>query len=89
MQLIYLQSVRESVSEAEVSPPSGSIPKSGSSGMIQYLQSWFPGWGGWYRSVERGPDGQPMTDDLMPGTTQWDILGEFLVISRVNLLSLL
>lgn len=44
--------------------------------MIQYLQSWFPGWGGWYGGSERGPDGQPVSDDLLPGTAQWDILGE-------------
>lgn len=37
--------------------------------MIQYLQSWFPGWGGWYGGTER--------DDLLPGTAQWEILGEF------------
>jgi len=39
--------------------------------MIQYLQSWFPGWGGWYGGSERGPG------DLLPGTAQWEILGEF------------
>uniref|UniRef100_A0A3B4CNR3 UBA domain-containing protein n=1 Tax=Pygocentrus nattereri TaxID=42514 RepID=A0A3B4CNR3_PYGNA len=66
---------QEEIAEATTSP-SSSIPKSGSSGMIQYLQSWFPGWGGWYGSAERGPDGQPVTDDLMPETTQWDILAE-------------
>ncbi|KAL7864820.1 hypothetical protein AOLI_G00162400 [Acnodon oligacanthus] len=70
------ESVREPMSEPTATSPSSSIPKSGSSGMIQYLQSWFPGWGGWYGSAERGPDGQPVTDDLMPETTQWDILAE-------------
>lgn len=43
--------------------------------MIQYLQSWFPGWGGWYGGAVRGPDGQPVTDELMPESSQWDILG--------------
>ncbi|XP_072553553.1 intermembrane lipid transfer protein VPS13D isoform X2 [Salminus brasiliensis] len=70
------ESVREPMSEPTASSPASSIPRSGSSGMIQYLQSWFPGWGGWYGSAERGPDGQPVTDDLMPGTAQWDILTE-------------
>ncbi len=64
------------INETLASSPSGSIPKSGSSGMIQYLQSWFPGWGGWYGGSERGPDGQPVSDDLLPGTAQWEILGE-------------
>ncbi|XP_053338052.1 intermembrane lipid transfer protein VPS13D isoform X1 [Clarias gariepinus] len=71
-----VESVRESMSEPTASSPSGSIPRSGSSGMIQYLQSWFPGWGGWYGGAERGPDGQSVTDELMPGSSQWDILAE-------------
>ncbi|XP_066528182.1 intermembrane lipid transfer protein VPS13D isoform X2 [Hoplias malabaricus] len=70
------ESIREPMSEPSAPSPPSSIPKSGSSGMIQYLQSWFPGWGGWYGSSERGPDGQPVTDDFMPGNTQWDILAE-------------
>ncbi|KAB5546260.1 hypothetical protein PHYPO_G00070010 [Pangasianodon hypophthalmus] len=70
------ESLREPMSEPAASSPSGSIPRSGSSGMIQYLQSWFPGWGGWYGGAEKGPDGQPVTDELMPGSSQWDILAE-------------
>ncbi|MCJ8741597.1 hypothetical protein PDJAM_G00072560 [Pangasius djambal] len=70
------ESLREPMSEPAASSPSGSIPRSGSSGMIQYLQSWFPGWGGWYGGAERGLDGQPVTDELMPGSSQWDILAE-------------
>ncbi|KAI5095714.1 vacuolar protein sorting-associated protein 13D isoform X1, partial [Silurus meridionalis] len=70
------ESLREPMSEPAASSPSSSIPRSGSSGMIQYLQSWFPGWGGWYGGAERGPDGQPVTDELMPGSSQWDILAE-------------
>lgn len=70
------QCLREPISEPAASSPPGTIPRSGSSGMIQYLQSWFPGWGGWYGGAERGPDGQPVTDELMPGSSQWDILGE-------------
>ncbi|KTF87777.1 hypothetical protein cypCar_00034814, partial [Cyprinus carpio] len=62
--------------ETPASSPSGTIPKSGSSGMIQYLQSWFPGWGGWYGGSERGPDGQLVSDDLLSGTAQWEILAE-------------
>ncbi|XP_056588171.1 intermembrane lipid transfer protein VPS13D [Triplophysa dalaica] len=70
------ESVREPINETPASTPPGTIPKSGSSGMIQYLQSWFPGWGGWYGGAERGPDGQPVPEDLLPGTEQWEILAE-------------
>lgn len=41
--------------------------------MIQYLQSWFPGWGGWYgdsQTAERDPD------ELLPSSASWDILGK-------------
>ncbi|XP_051961416.1 intermembrane lipid transfer protein VPS13D-like [Xyrauchen texanus] len=70
------ESLQEPMNETPASSPSISIPKSGSSGMIQYLQSWFPGWGGWYGGAERGPDGQPVSDDILPGTEQWEILAE-------------
>lgn len=70
------ESLREPMSEPAASSPSGSIPRSGSSGMIQYLQSWFPGWGGWYGGAEKGLDGQPVTDELMPGGSQWDMLAK-------------
>jgi len=41
--------------------------------MIQYLQSWFPGWGGWYgetRDLEGG------AEELLPGPETWEMLGE-------------
>ncbi|XP_031659504.1 vacuolar protein sorting-associated protein 13D isoform X1 [Oncorhynchus kisutch] len=67
------ESVREPIAESPppCSPTESSIPKSGSSGMIQYLQSWFPGWGGWYGAYpETGPD------ELLPGPGTWDMLEE-------------
>ncbi|KAG5282212.1 hypothetical protein AALO_G00053510 [Alosa alosa] len=74
------ESLREPISDPGCSSPTGSIPKSGSSGMIQYLQSWFPGWGGWYgdsQGPESGPDGQGIApDDLLPGPGSWDILAD-------------
>ncbi|XP_062872043.1 intermembrane lipid transfer protein VPS13D [Trichomycterus rosablanca] len=70
------ENIREPMTEPIPSSSSTSIPKSHSSGMIQYLQSWFPGWGGWYGCVEKGPDGQPVADELMPSSSQWDILTE-------------
>lgn len=39
--------------------------------MIQYLQSWFPGWGGWYGDSQ-DPD---RPEELLPSPSSWDILG--------------
>ncbi|XP_037627753.1 vacuolar protein sorting-associated protein 13D isoform X4 [Sebastes umbrosus] len=62
--------VREPSSEPQPCLPTTSIPKSGSSGMIQYLQSWFPGWGGWYGDSQY-PD---RPEELLPSPSTWDIL---------------
>nr|XP_043893555.1 vacuolar protein sorting-associated protein 13D isoform X3 [Solea senegalensis] len=66
------ESVREPSSDPQPCSPSTSIPKSGSSGMIQYLQSWFPGWGGWYGDSQ-DPD---RPEELLPSPSSWDILAE-------------
>ncbi|XP_062282583.1 intermembrane lipid transfer protein VPS13D isoform X2 [Scomber scombrus] len=63
--------VREPSSDPPPCSPTTSIPKSGSSGMIQYLQSWFPGWGGWYGDSQ-DPDRVP--EELLPSPSSWDIL---------------
>ncbi|XP_067095428.1 intermembrane lipid transfer protein VPS13D [Osmerus mordax] len=67
------ENVREPISDPPPCSPTGSIPKSGSSGMIQYLQSWFPGWGGWYGDTQ-GPERG--SDELLPGPATWDILAD-------------
>ncbi|XP_037336994.2 intermembrane lipid transfer protein VPS13D isoform X1 [Pungitius pungitius] len=66
------ENVREPSSDCQPCLPTTSIPKSGSSGMIQYLQSWFPGWGGWYGDSQ-DPD---RPDELLPSPSSWDILAE-------------
>uniref|UniRef100_UPI0037E8D5D5 intermembrane lipid transfer protein VPS13D n=1 Tax=Semicossyphus pulcher TaxID=241346 RepID=UPI0037E8D5D5 len=66
------ENVREPSTEVQPCPPPASIPKSGSSGMIQYLQSWFPGWGGWYGDSQ-DPD---RPEELLPSPSTWDILAE-------------
>uniref|UniRef100_A0A8C9YSV9 Vacuolar protein sorting 13 homolog D n=1 Tax=Sander lucioperca TaxID=283035 RepID=A0A8C9YSV9_SANLU len=66
------ENVREPSSDPQPCLPTTSIPKSGSSGMIQYLQSWFPGWGGWYGDSQ-DPD---RPEELLPSPSSWDILGE-------------
>ncbi|XP_066547335.1 intermembrane lipid transfer protein VPS13D isoform X1 [Amia ocellicauda] len=74
------ESIRESIAETSSRSPSGSLPKSGSTGMIQYLQSWFPGWGGWYgesQCPETGMEGQGVAaEELLPGQETWDILAD-------------
>ncbi|GLD45540.1 vacuolar protein sorting-associated protein 13D, partial [Lates japonicus] len=72
MQEEIAESVREPSSNPQSCSPTTSIPKSGSSGMIQYLQSWFPGWGGWYGDSQ-DPD---RPDELLPSPSSWDILAE-------------
>ncbi|XP_076596695.1 intermembrane lipid transfer protein VPS13D isoform X1 [Chaetodon auriga] len=66
------ENVREPSSATQSCSPTTSIPKSGSSGMIQYLQSWFPGWGGWYGDSQ-DPD---RPEELLPNPSSWDILAE-------------
>ncbi|XP_007940863.1 vacuolar protein sorting-associated protein 13D [Orycteropus afer afer] len=49
---------------------------SGGSGMLQYLQSWFPGWGGWYG--QQSPEGKPVEGLSAEQHEQWipeEILG--------------
>ncbi|XP_068181546.1 intermembrane lipid transfer protein VPS13D isoform X3 [Antennarius striatus] len=67
-----IENVREPSSDPQPCSPPTSIPKSGSSGMIQYLQSWFPGWGGWYGDSQ-DPD---RPEELLPSPSSWDILAE-------------
>nr|XP_046254049.1 vacuolar protein sorting-associated protein 13D isoform X1 [Scatophagus argus]XP_046254050.1 vacuolar protein sorting-associated protein 13D isoform X1 [Scatophagus argus]XP_046254051.1 vacuolar protein sorting-associated protein 13D isoform X1 [Scatophagus argus] len=66
------ENVREPSSDPQTCSPTTAIPKSGSSGMIQYLQSWFPGWGGWY-GESQDPD---RPEELLPSSSSWDILAE-------------
>ncbi|XP_055514974.1 LOW QUALITY PROTEIN: intermembrane lipid transfer protein VPS13D [Leucoraja erinacea] len=66
---ILAEKLREPPSEA---PGSSSHPKSmhgNRSGMIQYLQSWFPGWGGWYGYSQT-------TQQLQQGITVEDLTPE-------------
>uniref|UniRef100_A0A3B3DNX5 Vacuolar protein sorting 13 homolog D n=1 Tax=Oryzias melastigma TaxID=30732 RepID=A0A3B3DNX5_ORYME len=58
--------------ECQPDAPVTTIQKSGSSGMIQYLQSWFPGWGGWYGDSEN----LVRSEEPLPSPSSWDILAE-------------
>ncbi|XP_054435700.1 intermembrane lipid transfer protein VPS13D isoform X2 [Pteronotus mesoamericanus] len=50
------ESLREPQFDSPGGPP-GDPETGGGSGMLQYLQSWFPGWGGW--AGQQTPDGGP------------------------------
>ncbi|XP_020137266.2 intermembrane lipid transfer protein VPS13D isoform X1 [Microcebus murinus] len=49
------ESLREPQSDSPGDSPGAPDPGAGS-GMLQYLQSWFPGWGGWYG--QQTPEGK-------------------------------
>ncbi|KAE8293740.1 Vacuolar protein sorting-associated protein 13D [Larimichthys crocea] len=66
------ENVRDPSSDPQQCSPNTSISKSESSGMVQYLQSWFPGWGGWYGDSQN-PD---RPEELLPSSSSWDILAE-------------
>ncbi|XP_041275721.1 vacuolar protein sorting-associated protein 13D isoform X1 [Onychostruthus taczanowskii] len=71
----------ESVKEPLPDSIGGSPPaeaRDSSSGMLQYLQSWFPGWGGWYGYAQQTYEGEPFEGLLPDPKDQWnpeDILG--------------
>ncbi|KAK7884105.1 hypothetical protein WMY93_027228 [Mugilogobius chulae] len=65
------ENVREPSTDPQLPETTCSLPKSGSSGMVQYLQSWFPGWGGWY-----GESQDPAAEHLLPSPSSWDLLAE-------------
>ncbi|XP_053307347.1 intermembrane lipid transfer protein VPS13D [Spea bombifrons] len=45
------ETIREPFSDPAVISPASS-PSGSHTGMLQYLQSWFPGWGGWYGNAQ-------------------------------------
>ncbi|XP_014195954.1 vacuolar protein sorting-associated protein 13D isoform X2 [Haplochromis burtoni] len=69
-QEVIAENAREPSSEPQTCSSTTSVPKSGSSGMIQYLQSWFPGWGGWY-GESQDPD---RPQELLQSPSSWNIL---------------
>ncbi|XP_067166990.1 intermembrane lipid transfer protein VPS13D isoform X1 [Apteryx mantelli] len=72
------ESVKEPLPDSPgVCPTAESAPGS-STGMLQYLQSWFPGWGGWYGYAQQTYEGEPFEGLLPDPQEQWnpeDILG--------------
>ncbi|XP_064381693.1 intermembrane lipid transfer protein VPS13D isoform X1 [Dromaius novaehollandiae] len=72
------ESVKEPLPDSPgVCPTAESAPGS-STGMLQYLQSWFPGWGGWYGYSQQTYQGEPFEGLLPDPQEQWnpeDLLG--------------
>ncbi|XP_063799608.1 intermembrane lipid transfer protein VPS13D isoform X1 [Pseudophryne corroboree] len=73
------ESVREPISDPASGSPVPSPTGSQSTGMLQYLQSWFPGWGGWYGNPQEArEDLERLTQDQRQEGKSWnpeDILG--------------
>ncbi|XP_004411222.1 PREDICTED: vacuolar protein sorting-associated protein 13D [Odobenus rosmarus divergens] len=73
------EELAESLREPQLDSPGdspGDPEASGGSGMLQYLQSWFPGWGGWYG--QQSPEGRPVEGLSAEQHEQWtpeEILG--------------
>lgn len=70
------QSLREPQLDSPGDSP-GDPETSGGSGMLQYLQSWFPGWGGWYG--QQSPEGRPVEGLSAEQHERWtpeEILGK-------------
>ncbi|XP_054993601.1 intermembrane lipid transfer protein VPS13D isoform X1 [Sorex araneus] len=69
------ESLREPQLESPGESP-GDPDARGGSGMLQYLQSWFPGWGGWYG--QQSPEGKAVEGLVAEQQEQWsaeEILG--------------
>ncbi|XP_043387413.1 vacuolar protein sorting-associated protein 13D isoform X3 [Chelonia mydas] len=66
------ESLKEPLSESPGVSPTVDPERSSSRGMLQYLQSWFPGWGGWYGYAQQTYEGEPF-EGLLPETQeQWN-----------------
>ncbi|XP_053136918.1 intermembrane lipid transfer protein VPS13D isoform X2 [Hemicordylus capensis] len=64
-----LESARGSSSNS--SGDGGGCSSSSSSGMLQYLQSWFPGWGGWYGDSREALDKDSFEGLLSKTSEEW------------------
>lgn len=75
---MFKQSVKEPLPDSIGGSPAAEPTRDSSSGMLQYLQSWFPGWGGWYGYAQQTYQGEPFEGLLPDPKEQWnpeDILG--------------
>ncbi|XP_015283767.1 PREDICTED: vacuolar protein sorting-associated protein 13D [Gekko japonicus] len=60
------------VSDLDLEAPTTSCSSSSSSsGMLRYLQSWFPGWGGWYSDSQEALEADPFEGLLSETPEHW------------------
>uniref|UniRef100_A0ABI7ZSY5 UBA domain-containing protein n=1 Tax=Felis catus TaxID=9685 RepID=A0ABI7ZSY5_FELCA len=66
------EELAESLREPQFDSPGDSLDPepSGGSWMLQYLQSWFPGWGGWYG--QQSPEGRVVEGLSAEQHEQWN-----------------
>ncbi|XP_065594227.1 intermembrane lipid transfer protein VPS13D isoform X2 [Cyrtonyx montezumae] len=72
------ESIKEPLPDSPGASPSAESAHGSSTGMLQYLQSWFPGWGGWYGYTQQPYECEPFEGLLSDPQEQWnpeDILG--------------
>lgn len=75
---VQTQSVKEPLPDSPGGSPTAESAHGSSTGMLQYLQSWFPGWGGWYGYTQQTYEGEPFEGLLPDPKEQWnpeDMLG--------------
>lgn len=75
---MFKQSIKEPLPDSIGGSSPAEAAHGSSSGMLQYLQSWFPGWGGWYGYTQQTYEGEPFEALLSDPEEQWnpeDILG--------------
>ncbi|XP_018408139.1 PREDICTED: vacuolar protein sorting-associated protein 13D [Nanorana parkeri] len=67
------ESMREPMADSAGSSPASTPTRSQSSGMLQYLQSWFPGWGGWYGNTQEArEDIERLSQEQQQEQKSWD-----------------
>ncbi|XP_040182653.1 vacuolar protein sorting-associated protein 13D [Rana temporaria] len=67
------ESVREPMAKSAGPSPASTPTRSQSSGMLQYLQSWFPGWGGWYGNPQEArEDIERLSQEQQQEQKSWD-----------------
>lgn len=75
----YKQSIKEPFSDSLEQASDLEFETGRRSGMLQYLQSWFPGWGGWYSESQTALEKDTFEELLSETQEQWrpdDITGK-------------
>ncbi|XP_044308193.1 vacuolar protein sorting-associated protein 13D isoform X3 [Varanus komodoensis] len=65
------ESIKEPLSDALAGMSEAEPESHSSTGMLQYLQSWFPGWGGWYGESKEALEKDTFEGLLSEAPEQW------------------